>query len=339
MIEIEFIEAGKGDCFIIKYEGTNILIDGGTSDVYVYELKPALEKLDKIDLAVITHIDDDHIGGMIELFKDNDINNKIKKVFFNSGAYLGNDEIISREQPINEITENKSFKQGITLENKLLELGIWNKERITNELEELWLNKIKIHVLAPFKENILALNKSWDSEIDKIYKTRKDSCLKNGRLSSNLKDVEELLKVHENIGTTITNESSIVLLIQIESKKMLFSGDTSEKNLIKSLRNLGYSKENPIKLDLFKIPHHGSKKNISMELIEIIECEKYMISTNGASHNHPDKEVLAKIIDFNKDKNIELIFNFEAVFSGMFSKKDKETYSKFKCISEKSIQL
>lgn len=343
MIEIEFLKAKKGDCFIIKYNGTNILIDGGTPGVYTVPLKGKLKKLEQIDLVVVTHIDRDHIGGIKKLFEDDDINYKVKKILFNSGASIGKGETVQREIPIDKTTEDKSFGDGITLERKLLRLGIWNKENITNETPELNINDIKIRVLAPFKKNIEVLNEEWDSEIKKMKEEEEKESLMSGSLIKTYKNINEVLKVPEKIKTTIINESSIVLLIEINDKKFLFTGDTSDKNLLIALKNLGYSKDNPIKLDLFKLPHHGSEKNLSKELVKMIDCNKYLISTNGSAHGrspgHPDKEALAKIISFNKDKEIELIFNYESVFEDMFSKEDEEKYTKFKCKKENNIQI
>lgn len=330
MVEIKMLKANNGDCFIIKYKDTNILIDGGVKGVYAYPLKNELEILEKIDLVVITHVDFDHIGGIIELFEDDEVNKKVKKVFFNSGATLIETEIEEREIPISSGGDKKGYKHGITLEKKLLELGIWDKELITDKTEDLNLGPINIKVLGPFKENIEALNKGWDKEIEKTKK--------NGSSCTEYENIKDLVKKPEDIKTSIINKSSIVLLIEIEGKKLLFTGDTSSDNLVRSLRKLNYSIENPIKLDLFKLPHHGSKKNLSKELVEMIDCSKYLISTNGSYHNHPDKETLARIIDFNKDKNIELIFNYD-IYKGMFSREDEDKYKNFSYEEAEAVNI
>lgn len=334
MVEIDFLKSKNGDCFILKYNGTNILIDGGTRGVYP-ELKNKLRKLKQIDLLVVTHIDNDHIGGIEKLFEVNDSKINIKKVYFNSGAFLGDSEIEDRKRLIKEATGNKSYKQGINLEKKLQDLNIWDKEPITNNTKDLKLGPINIKVLAPFKENIEALNKDWDKEAERM---EKEKAGKKAGVKETYEDIKTLLGKTEEIETTITNESSIVLLIEVDEKKILFTGDTSSANLLRSLKELEYSKDNPIKLDLFKLPHHGSKKNLSKELVEMIDCKKYLIPTNGKAHGHPDKETLARIIDFNKDKDIEFIFNYD-VYEPMFSKQDEEMYDKFKCKKEKIVKI
>ena len=64
-----------------------------------------------------------------------------------------------------------------------------------------------------------------------------------------------------------------------------------------------------------------------------------MVSTNGKYHNHPDKEILGRIINFNKNNEIELIFNYKIPHKNMFSKEDKLKYQKFKCETKNIVEL
>ena len=43
-------------------------------------------------------------------------------------------------------------------------------------------------------------------------------------------------------------------------------------------------------MDAVKLPHHGSRNNVSQELIEVIESRSYLFSTSGAVYKHPDRE-------------------------------------------------
>ena len=76
MCKIHFIKAMSGDSFIIELGGGHcIMIDCGYKSTYKNELKPLLLKLHnagcRIDLLVITHMDEDHIGGAISLIEEN----------------------------------------------------------------------------------------------------------------------------------------------------------------------------------------------------------------------------------------------------------------------------
>ena len=76
MIQIKMLPARAGDCFLLHFDNhVNILIDTGFQATYRTYLKPQLESLRRrgecIDLMVVTHIDGDHIGGAIELLREN----------------------------------------------------------------------------------------------------------------------------------------------------------------------------------------------------------------------------------------------------------------------------
>lgn len=98
-IEIEVLPANEGDCILItiEKEDIHILIDGGTAETYRNYLKTRLIQLKNegkvIDLLIVTHIDNDHIGGIIELFKENgsDMDSKIiriRNIWHNSYRHL-----------------------------------------------------------------------------------------------------------------------------------------------------------------------------------------------------------------------------------------------------------
>jgi glyoxylase-like metal-dependent hydrolase (beta-lactamase superfamily II) len=75
---LEALRAEQGDCLLLHYGAdagsvARILIDGGPAGVYGKALGPRLEQLRGADgraqlrLAMISHIDDDHISGIVDL--------------------------------------------------------------------------------------------------------------------------------------------------------------------------------------------------------------------------------------------------------------------------------
>src|SRR5262245_9229264 len=69
-------QSGKGDCLLLtNAAGTaRVLVDGGMPDAYNTHVAPALGQLRakkrKIDLVYVSHIDEDHIGGILEMLDD-----------------------------------------------------------------------------------------------------------------------------------------------------------------------------------------------------------------------------------------------------------------------------
>ncbi len=72
-LRITVLDVGQGDgIYMESSEGTSILIDGGSTDVSRvgnYRILPFLKSqgLRKLDYAIITHMDQDHINGLVEL--------------------------------------------------------------------------------------------------------------------------------------------------------------------------------------------------------------------------------------------------------------------------------
>ena len=45
-------------------------------------------------------------------------------------------------------------------------------------------------------------------------------------------------------------------------------------------------------VDVFKLPHHGSAGNVSRELLDLVRCDRFVVSTNGDHFHHPDVEAI-----------------------------------------------
>ena len=82
---MDVLRARKGDCLMLHFGSEQdphlILIDGGPSDVYQPFLKPRLQKIHEtrdldeqeplaVDVVMVSHVDDDHIKGILDLTKE-----------------------------------------------------------------------------------------------------------------------------------------------------------------------------------------------------------------------------------------------------------------------------
>ena len=104
MFRIEMFPACEGDCLIVTYgqPGTpkRILIDGGRVATYA-DLRAHLVGLPqdqrRFELLIITHVDRDHIEGMLKLFADPNLPVTFGEVWFNAYHHLndGDFEVFS----------------------------------------------------------------------------------------------------------------------------------------------------------------------------------------------------------------------------------------------------
>jgi beta-lactamase superfamily II metal-dependent hydrolase len=74
-MKIRVFQAGKGDCLLLAgSDGTRILADGGMRADYRTHVAPALARIRErggaLDLVYVSHIDRDHISGVLQLMDD-----------------------------------------------------------------------------------------------------------------------------------------------------------------------------------------------------------------------------------------------------------------------------
>lgn len=333
-MRIKFLPAFNGDCILVSFEyenrKRNILIDGGVPRTYLRHLKPELEKLiqqkENIDLLIVTHIDDDHIGGIKELYQDTDFNKDfIKEVWFNSGDLLS-DYFNTERQSIRAVEiiktdqTNMSVGQGVTLEKALKEeKGNW-----IQNLTQVCNNKISflgltITILSPNEKKLKKLHKHWETEIDKKVTMSKEH-------NDFDVSISELVKRNFKEDKAIPNGSSIALLLEEGSKSILLLGDAHPNVVSDSLEKLGLAtEEKKIKIDLVKVSHHASKGNTSPKLLSLIKSNKFVVLTDGSTHGLPDKEAIARIIA--SQPNCNIYFNYNDISKEIFIPEDKKSYS------------
>ena len=331
-MDVKFLEANHGDCILISfnYDGLkrNILVDSGVSKTYEYIIsgRPkdgALKKLfielkdngEFIDLLVITHVDDDHIGGILKYFSSTDFDsNMIKKVWFNSGQLINeyfqeNDEN-KNEQELDEFDNtNTSINQGVTFETKLESNEIWDRKLIKSSDDELDEIGVKFKILSPNDEKLKKLLVKWEKE--------SHSSLTSWDTDYN-KTIEELIQNDEfKEDTSIHNGSSIAFILEIENKRMLFLGDSHPSLIVVKLKEFDISIENKLALEFVKLSHHASKANTSYGLLELLSCKKFIILTDGNYHGLPNKMTFARI--FNINNEAELYFNYPYLKAEIFN--------------------
>jgi hypothetical protein len=89
-------------------------------------------------------------------------------------------------------------------------------------------------------------------------------------------------------------------------------------------------------IDAIKLPHHGSVKNVSADFLTGVDCQRFLVSTNGDYFRHPDPEtlgLLAKTIGechvwFNHDNDV--VRRWETVVEPALSRRISATYQSAK---------
>ena len=352
MTKLKVLRVLHGDAFVLEVtrgeDSFVMVIDGGHKKAFP-SLKKELNELPEIDMLVLTHSDADHIGGILSYIRDEEERcSKIDKFWLNTPHLV----------KIPESGLVVSYRDSITLFERMVEIESkaghqldW-RERIVRGCEYTdTKGLVHIKVLAP-TENILKANEEWLKKKEKDYLKKKGlmmplSASESPENGNNEDDgrtpldipLEDLVEKEYN-GVNIVNRSSIVMLIETwDGSTLLMGGDSDATSIVEGIKNLKdsdgnlieYSEDKPLEVNLFKIPHHGSRKNISNGLLDLVKTSKYLISTNGGSskkERHPGRETIAKILLHpcrDKKEKIEIILNHSLM---EFKKRGKDFINK-----------
>ena len=315
-LSIKSLPANHGDCFIFEdsTDGHVLLVDCGLKITFHNHIRKLTNKADTL---ILTHIDEDHILGAIPLIESSPDKFSTGIVYFNSPNLL----------KLKSSSGNISVKQARQVDSLLEEKAI-NIAGLESG-QELRLNQnIVIQVLSPRKSDLKKLENSKfipDDSTTKISLNRK------------LASAVELSESKDNylsISSDLVNACSIAFILRYKNKSILYLGDAHPEVISEQLDSLGYNESNKLQVDIVKLSHHGSFKNISDRLISLVSCNTFWISTNGGKgkSKHPDPATLAKItlkMERKTNEKITFLFNYPV----------QQIESKNGCLMSKDDQL
>ena len=332
MIELTMLPAGHGDCLLLEYgqaddDRHRVLIDGGTSGTWKClnrRLSRLPEAQRRFELLIITHIDADHIAGALKLLEDERLGIQFSDIWFNGYRHLP-------ETPL----ESLGAVQGERLTDRLLDdQHPWNRHfggRTVRLHAQAGLpvvtlpGGLRLTLLSPDQQRLAELKPKWEKEIRKagldprnpIKESAEPTPAPGGleALGGGLPDIERLADSPFDEDDSLANGASIAVLAEYAGQRLLLTGDAHPSILIDSIKRLNcWTNEPRLRLDALKLPHHGSKANLPVELLKLIDCPRYLVSTNGAYFKHPDQEAIARIIKYGGERP-ELLFNYKSRYN------------------------
>jgi beta-lactamase superfamily II metal-dependent hydrolase len=331
--EIEMLQAGHGDALWIEYgtgdEVHRVLIDCGTHQT-VRELSRRMEALPEherfFELFVMTHIDSDHIGGALPLLKT--IRNGVRfgDVWFNGWRHLSGRLGARQGEIFSSAIEGLKLPWNSHFDGDAVVVG-------GGKLPEVTLpGGMKLTLLSPQPQQLKKLAPAWSRELKRAglepgTPVDYSRFLKGTPTQST--DVDELAATPFASDAGLPNGSSIGLLAEFKGASIILGADAHAPVLVDSIRKLMKERKSGkrFKVDAFKVSHHASQNNVSTELIELLKCPKYLISTNGDHFNHPDRQAVARIIKHG-GPGPALYFNYKSDFNSVWEREDlQEKYN------------
>jgi len=326
---LEALQAKHGDSLLLHY-GTKtapklIVIDGGPQGVFDTSLRPRLEEIKKkrsplkplpIRLMMVSHIDDDHIRGILDLtdalIEQQDNNESllcnITTLWHNSfDDILGNNQTQVMPTSLDSVVKLSSMgeltfppnlfrdeapaaiavnvPQGRKLRDNVQKLALLANDPFENlvvlpQKKDKPLDidgKLKLTVLGPSETRLEKLQADWDKKVELLKKK---------------KPAEAQALAASFIDNSVYNLSSIIVLAEADGKRMLLTGDGLGEDILAGLKEEGLLEDGgTLHVDLLKMPHHGSIRNITEEFLTTITADHYVISANG-KYDNPDLDTL-----------------------------------------------
>lgn len=327
---LEAVPARYGDCLLLHY-GTKdepgvVLIDGGPDQVWKPFLEKRLAAIRKkrgdrfqIDLLMVSHIDDDHvlgIGDFTSAWRSAKTAGEkwpypVKQAWFNSFERISNAKNLGAVTASVTASTGAVSLQEIDLDRpevknpnkdearaglKVL-ASVNNGSKVRKDLEALRVpinrgfagdlvrpgggpsvpyklgSELTLHVAAPLPKQLEKLQLMFARKLEP----------------------EDALAAYTD--GSVPNLSSIAAIARYKGKTMLLTGDARGDYLIEGLKGEGLLAEGgTLHVDILKMPHHGSDRNVDPSFFTTITADHYVASADGTFGN-PDRTTLEMLIE------------------------------------------
>lgn len=304
--EIDYIPVGNGeragDAIALRFgnlagprtEQAVVVIDGGfkeSGEALVEHIKTHYGT-DYIDLAISTHPDADHASGLCVVLEQ-----------LRVGALL-------MHRPWDHAEDIKSFFKSKTLTTSGLEEKLEKSLQHASELEDIAVKK-GIAIVEPFQGitgfngtlHVLGPSQEYYRQLLALFRETPEPKKEFGALAPFFKAAGEAAKLMQDFwhidlldddkeATSAENNTSTIILLTIDGHKLLFTGDAGKTALHLAADYADSKGITLTDLSLLDVPHHGSKRNLSSNVLKRIKGEKAAISAPTDSEKHPSKKVI-----------------------------------------------
>jgi hypothetical protein len=356
IFSLDVLRARKGDCLMLHFGAEDdphlILIDGGPSNVYKPFLKPRLQKVHEareideqeplpVDVVMVSHVDDDHIKGILDLTREQrgnspDIRLDVTSLWHNSFDDLLKTkpgELAGRFGTASVATTTAAAEAGFDSGSVLASVGtsmLANGANIENEnMHQTAAVLASIPQGRTLRDDASVLgwkpNDKFKGKLILAAKAAKPVMLGDLKVTVVGPMQPELLALQEQhdkwlraqkakkkkspgaalaafVDESIPNLSSIVVLAELGGKSMLLTGDARGDKIMKGMELAGLLKQGGKKhVDLLKVPHHGSDNNMETIFFKRVTADHYVFSGDG-EHGNPERATLQMLLDARGDE-------------------------------------
>jgi beta-lactamase superfamily II metal-dependent hydrolase len=329
-ISVRMLPAGHGDALVVEWDGTEgvepehcrVVVDAGPLGTY----RAMAEDLRGPEgmatrLLVITHVDGDHIEGMLHLLNDRALGFTPQEVWFNAARHLTDELGPAQGEVVSAIIGGRGLPWNAEFDGDAVAAppaGDFPVRPLPGG--------VTVTVLAPGPAQLHRLRDVWEractaagigfdspEEALEYLETRRGASPLDSYLGDDdAPDMAALRREPPGEDGSVANASSIVLLLERGEDRVLLTGDSTLAVLEPAVRRLLAQRDvASLPLTILKVPHHGSTNNLSPELIRLLPAQRYLVSTDGGHFGHPDDAAIARILEAGP-RGLQLVFNYDS---------------------------
>jgi hypothetical protein len=340
VFRVKLLPALQGDCIWIEYGEedslSRVLVDGGPLGGYP-ALRGEIERLPPdqrtFELLVVTHIDTDHIDGIVKLMRHPELGAKFQEVWFNGWPQL---DPLPTLAPATEgaSDEGRGPISGSYLDHLLIRGGkacnARFRERAVCVADDGVLPRVRLAggleltLLSPTVDKLRSLRTTWRKAFAKLGGEPGDADFVQSRLDNDKRfrgdegaapvvpsGLDEAAASATALDDAVANGSSIAFVAEYAGQRCALLGDAHAPLIEKSFRRMAFARnEEKLRLTAVKLSHHGSKGNTTPGLMRAIDCRSYLVSTDGSIFHHPDDEAIQCVVAYAKPAR--LFFNYQS---------------------------
>ena len=292
--EVHVLKVGDADAIIIKYKATEqsarvtAVIDAGN----VGDGQRVLDCIGKsgdgkyhIDYAFCTHPDKDHKGGFFDILKNPSVVLGCL-LLQDPWMYLGLDSFSRIEDFENAKQKARAhYNHPKAEENSNLIAIAEQMKKLCRISKGFKCDNIPLRVIGPqdgyYRECALGMTSEFaELEDEADFEDYDEEAIPDEKSARSVID--------EDDDTSITNRSSLILLFEPpDGRRFLFPGDANCASMKAIIDECGEQLHGCT----LKVPHHGSKHNLTTEIIDSLAPRSAVISAKG-SKKHPSSAIV-----------------------------------------------
>lgn len=335
---LEALCAAHGDALLLHFgaeaEPRLVIVDGGPKGVYDSVLRPRLLALREahrersgdweaplpIRLLMVSHIDEDHIHGVLQLTGEladstrrrQPLPFEVVELWHNSfDDLMGQGQVQALAQAMDlgasfaAGTESASLPQALAIDrdSRAVVASVKQGRQVRLDAEAVGIpyNLAFEDGLITPQTTVAATALSAGDEAlkltvigpskDRLERLRRAWIKFVTKLAQARDTAQQQAIAAAYSDRSVANLSSLVVLVEHGGRRMLLTGDARGDHILEGLDAAGLLTDGCLHVDLLKVQHHGSERGVTLEFFQRLTADHYVLSADGRDGN-PDLPML-----------------------------------------------